>query len=79
MLKSGYFLPLVVIGLLANLALAAVVPSEKDLKLEEEKIRYDNYKVYKVTIDTEEQYNELMAQEGDLEVKNSNTFSLKNI
>lgn len=79
MLKSGYFLPLVVIGLLANLALAAVVPSEKDLKLEEEKIRYDNYKVYKVTIDTEEQYNELMAQEGDLEVRSSSTFSHKNI
>ncbi|KAM7352228.1 zinc carboxypeptidase [Cochliomyia hominivorax] len=58
-----------VLVILANLVLAAMVSDEKDFKQKlEKKIRYDNYKVYKVRIVSVEQYNELMGQEEEYEL-----------
>ncbi|KNC30333.1 hypothetical protein FF38_03910 [Lucilia cuprina] len=65
MLRRGYIRPLVALVLLANLALAAVVAPKDQV---EQPMRYDNYKVYKVKIDNVEQYNQVMALEGELEL-----------
>ncbi|XP_065357624.1 zinc carboxypeptidase [Calliphora vicina] len=66
MFKNGYLKPLIALVLLANLALAAVVPAEKDHQ--DQPMRYDNYKVYKVKIENVEEYNQLMALESELQL-----------
>lgn len=75
MLKGGVIKSLIVLGVFAYFVAAASVPDKKD----EQRMRYDNYKVYKVKIENEEEFKQLMALENVLKVLRYWTYINTNV
>lgn len=67
MLGSGLIKPFILLVLFTCVVTGAILPAEQQ-QVDEQPVRYDNYKVYKVTIENVEQYDQLMSLESELKV-----------
>lgn len=63
----------ILLALLGYLATGAILPAAEQQTKEQQPIRYDNYKVYKVTVNNLEQYDQLRGLESELKVMQSLT------